>query len=308
MITADDKLAYTVTASIQNALAAALAGKVPLINLRTTAGSSLPHDLRSGYLVPRSISLDFTPLFDVLQLHNYGQAGLNPEAVVAAIIEPLDTLKDIFSTGGKSNSLQAIVGRTMGFFAQHQNFAPLLATFGSYLEGQFGIALSLVTTLKNLGDASFPRAIADAALAYFFNPDGFITVDDLRFMPPMHFSGVPQTPADLQRSLLPKSGDRYLRDLIAILVEAAGDVQFQLRDRYHNMLAALTPPQQDVAKRWFKGFAAMAESGVMTAVEETLLGIGQFTTNPMIAAAAGTYAGAVARKATQHVFLSEMGV
>ena len=52
----------------------------------------------------------------------------------------------------------------------------------------------------------------------------------------------------------------------------------------------------------------MAESGVMTAVEETLLGIGQFTTNPMIAAAAGTYAGAVARKATQHVFLSEMSV
>ncbi|HEX4210908.1 MAG TPA: hypothetical protein VHY56_10980 [Candidatus Binataceae bacterium] len=308
MITSDDRLGYTVTAALQNALASAVAGKVPLITLRTAAGSSLAHDLRSGYLIPRSITLDYTPLFDILQLPSYGQAGLNYDAVVNAIIEPLDTLKNIFRSDSDSPDLHAMLGRLLGFFSTKASFTPLLDTFGSYLEGQFGIALSLVTTLKNLADPSFPRAIADAALAYFFNADGFVTVDDIHLMPPMNFSGAPQTSADLQRALVPKTGERYVRDLITVTVEAAGDVQFQLRDRYHQMLMKLTAAQQEVARRWCKGFAAMAESGVLTAVEETLLGIGQFSTNPMIAAAAGTYAGVVARKATQHVFLGELGV
>jgi hypothetical protein len=306
MITSDDKLAYTITASIQNGLAGAIAGKAPLINLRTAEGSGLAHDLRSGYQIPRSISLDFTPLFDILHLSSYGQPGLTFAKVAATIIEPIDILKDIF-TGDDKGDPRAMLGGILTFLSQPR-FAPLLGTFGSFLEGQFGIALSLVTTLKNLASATFPRAIADAALAYFFNPDGFVTVDDIHFMPPMNFGGSPQTLADLQRALVTKSGERYVRDLITITVEAAGDVQYQLRDRYHQMLTKLPPPQQDVAKRWFKGFAAMAESGVLTAVEETLLGVGQFTTNPLIAAAAGTYAGAVARKATQHVFLSEMTV
>ncbi|HTT76317.1 MAG TPA: hypothetical protein VMF50_10110 [Candidatus Binataceae bacterium] len=308
MITSDDRLGYTVTAALQNGLAAAIAGKVPLISLRTVAGSSLLHDLRSGFLIPRSVTLDYTPLFDILQLPSYGLADLNPDAVVNAIIEPLDTLKNIFRSDRDGASLHAMLGRLLGFFSTKDYFAPLLDTFGSYLEGQFGIALSLVTTLKNLADPAFPRAIADAGLAYFFNADGFVTVDDIHLMPPMNFSGTAKTSADLQRAMVPKTAERYVRDLITITVEAAGDVQYGLRDRYHQMLAKLSSPQQEVAKRWCKGFAAMAESGVMAAVEETLLGIGQFSTNPMIAAIAGTYAGVVARKATQHVFLSELGV
>jgi hypothetical protein len=304
MITSDDNLAYAVTASMQNGLAAAMAGNLPLIALSTAEGSSLAHDLRCGYAIPRSITLDYTALFDVLHLASYGQPQLRLENVVATIIEPSNLLKDIFSD--KSNP-RGMLGQVLTFLNQ-PSFASLLGTFGSYLEGQFGIALSLVTTLKNLADPSFPRAIADAVLGYFFNTDGFVTVDDIQYMPPMNFSGTAQTSADLQRALVPKTGERYIRDLITITVEAAGDVQYRLRDRFHQMLTKLTAPQQEGAKRWCKGFAAMAESGVLTAVEETLLGIGQFSTNPMIAAVAGAYAGTVARKATQHVFLSELGV
>jgi len=306
MITSDDSLAYAVTASMQNGLAAAIAGNIPLINLHALPGSSIAHDLRSGYLIPRSISLDYTPLFDVLHLQSYGQPNLKFDAVVDTIIEPSSVLQDIFK-GNSAGNPQAMLARVLTFLSQPA-FAPLIGTFGSFLEGQFGIALSLVTTLMNLADPSFPRAIADAALAYFFNTDGFVTVDEIHYTPPMNFSGTAQTSADLQRALGAKSGEHYVRDLITITVEAAGDVQYQLRDRFHQMLAKLTAPQQDVAKRWCKGFAAMAESGVLTAVEETLLGISKFTTNPIIAAAAGAYAGAIARKATQHVFLSELGV
>ena len=125
MITSDDKLAYTVTASIQNALAAALAGKVPLINLRTSPGSSLPHDLRSGYLIPRSISLDFTPLFDVLQLHNYGRPASilmqsSPRSLSLSI-----PLRIFFPAAARVTALQTIAGRALGFFAQHRKLRPL---------------------------------------------------------------------------------------------------------------------------------------------------------------------------------------
>ena len=44
----------------------------------------------------------------------------------------------------------------------------------------------------------------------------------------------------------------------------------------------------------------------MDAVEEAVLGVSQFQTNPLLAAAASTFAGTAARKAAQHVFLSEL--
>jgi hypothetical protein len=314
MITSADSLAYAITASMQNGLAAAIASKVPLINLSTAEGSSLAHDLRSGYSIPRSIVLDYTPLFDILHLSSYCQPGLNFNAVVAAILEPFDILKDIFDSdivdemNNKVADPRAMLGKVLAFVSSEPGYAPLLGTFGSFLEGQFGIALALITTLKNLANPSFPRAIADAALAYFFCPEGFVTVDEIQLATPMQFSGTPQTPADIRGALAPRTSDRYVRDLISIIIEAAGDVQYQLRDRYHQMLTLLTTPQQEVAKRWFKGFASMAEAGVLSAVEETLLGLSQFSANPLIAAAAGTYAGMVGRKAAQHVFLSELNV
>ena len=46
----------------------------------------------------------------------------------------------------------------------------------------------------------------------------------------------------------------------------------------------------------------------MSAVEQAALGVGTFQANPLIAAAAGTFAGTAAREAAQHVFLSERGV
>ncbi len=51
----------------------------------------------------------------------------------------------------------------------------------------------------------------------------------------------------------------------------------------------------------------MAESTVTSAFEEAGNGVGWFQTNPIIAAAIGTFAGSAARKATQDVFLKELG-
>lgn len=303
MITTDDKPKYIIVTFLQDAIASAFAGKVPLANFRAGDGTSLAHELRTGQPLPRNLALDFSPLLDVLHLPRLGALG--PETLLAALSDPLGELTHIFAIDDPT----AIFARMLDFFGRKPELTSLTSALGSFLEGQFAIALSLVTTFKNLTDARFPRAVADAWLQYFLGKDGFVTVDEIRLVPPMQFASAPTRLSDLNSFLSAKTGERYLRDVIAITVEAAGDVQYQLRDRYPRMLAQLTgAAQQDTAKRWFTGFAAMAEAGVTTAVEETLLGIGTFQGNRLIAASAAAYAGTAARKATQHVFLSEMGV
>ncbi len=307
MLTKDAKSNFAIVALLQDAVAGALAGKVPLAKIVAHEATTFAHELRAGQPLPRNLALDFSPLLDVLNLPQLGglaATDLTAERVLQTLADPLRELKPIFESGDPT----AILARMLHFFDGKPNLKNLSSILGSFLEGQFGIALSLVTTFKNLIDPGFPRAVADACLEYFFGKDGFVTVDEIHVTPPMQFSGAPQALGDLKGFLSEKNADRYVRDLIGVMVEAAGDVQYQLRARYPQMLAQLTAPQQDTAKRWFKGFAAMAEAGVTTAVEETLLGIATFQGNRLIAASAGAYAGTAARKATQHVFLSELGV
>lgn len=303
MITIDDKPKYAIVTFLQDAIAGAFAGKVALANFHAVDGTSLAHELRTGQSIPHNLSLDFSPLLDLLHLPQLG-AG-NPQNILEVLSDPLGELNRIFAGGDPGT----IFARVMDFFNRKPELASLSSILGSFLEGQFGIALSLVTTFKNLVDPKFPRAVADASLQYFFGKDGFVTVDEIHVTPPMQLVGLPQNLGDLNSFLSRKTGERYLRDIIAIIVEATGDVQYNLRDRYPQMLSQLTAAaQQEAAKRWFTGFASMAEAGVTTAVEETLLGIGTFQGNRLIAASAAAYAGTAARKATQHVFLSEMKV
>jgi hypothetical protein len=307
MLTKDAKSNFAIVALVQDAVAGALAHKLPLAKFVAHEPTTFGHELRAGQPLPRNLALDFSPLLDVLKLPELGGLSvtdLTAEKLIQTLVDPSRELKSIFESGDPA----AILARMHDFFDRKPNLKNLSSILGSFLEGQFGIALSLVTTFKNLIDPGFPRAVADACLEYFFGRDGFVTVDEIHVIPPMQFSGTPQGLGDLKGFLSEKNADRYVRDLISVTVEAAGDVQYQLRSRYPQMLAQLTAPQQDTAKRWFKGFSAMAEAGVMTAVEETLLGIATFQGNRLAAASAGAYAGTAARKATQHVFLAEFGV
>ncbi len=304
MITLDDKPGYMLVSFLQDALATALAGKVPLATINAADGTTLAHELRSGQPIPRHLALDFSPLLDVLHLPRLGDQGRSADGIAQILqgfADPLGELKRLFDAPTPA----AIFARITDFFTRRDELKNVASILGSFVEGQFGIALSLLTTFKNLTDPKFPRAVVDALLEYFFAKDGFVTVDEIPVTPPMHTSGEPQAPGDL-KGFAEKNGERYLRDLIGVTVEATGDVQYQLRDRYPRMLATLNATQQETARRWFKGFAAMAESGVTAAVEETLLGIGSFQGNRLIAASAAAYAGTAARKATQHVFLTEM--
>jgi hypothetical protein len=95
---------------------------------------------------------------------------------------------------------------------------------------------------------------------------------------------------------------------VRLMVEAADDVRYHdLKRRYGAVLALLGDGDtQRKFASWFKGFASMAEAAVMSSVEEACLGVAAFQTNALLAASAGTFAGTAARKAAQHVFLSEL--
>lgn len=311
MITNDDTSKYALVALVQNVLAGAFSSMAPLASIKSTDGSSLPQEIRGGASIPRHLILDFTPMLDLLPLTQVGAMAapaVGEFIPIAAILkflkDPADEIMRIFNGGDPA----AISGRLLQFFDGRNELKDLSGMLGSFLEGQFGIALSLVTTLKNLVDPSLPRLVTDSVMQYFFGPDGFGTVDEINIAPPMNLSGTPKSLGDLKGFLSEKNAERYVRDVVSVIVEATGDFQYKLRDRYGRMAAGLNAAQQETAKRWFKGFAAMAEAGVTSAVEETLLGIGSFQGNKLVAASAGAYAGTAARKMTQHVFLSEMAV
>ena len=302
---------YAVVAMIQDALAGGLAGKVAMTSLQPTIATSLAHELRTGQTIPRDLALDFSPLLDLIKLPSFTDPRMFDDAgqlKIGQLVSSLDVQGGALAGILTSTSPAEVFNRIRDFCHQRADLSNLLSSLGSFVEGQFGIALSLITTLRNLLDPKFPQAIVDAELQYFFGDNGYTTVDEINIVPPMQLSGQPQQLSDLRSMLSAKTGERFVRDMIAIVVEAAGDVQYDLRNRYPKMSSTLSPAQLATAKRWIKGFATMAESGVTSAVEETVLGVAQFRTNELIAASAGAYAGTMARKATQHVFLSELGI
>jgi hypothetical protein len=305
MITTQNRDSYAVVAMIQEAIAGGFAGRMPLAAIKSADGTSLKQNLDAGQPLPRNLTIDFSPLLDLIHLPRAGDASFGLQSTFNAIADPAGALRRIFMAGdpdGATPNPAAIFARLMEFFTTDPGRADLARTLGSFLEGQFGIALSLATTLRNLADPSLPRVIADACLEYFFAADGYTTIDAIHLRPPLAAGGATDgNPSQ-------RNADRYVRDLITVIVEASGNVQYGLRDRLARALALFPAARHDAAMRWFSGFGAMAEAGVMAAVEETLRGIGQFQGNAIVAAAGGAYAGTAARKATQHVFLSELGV
>jgi hypothetical protein len=213
-----------------------------------------------------------------------------------------DVIARLFQARSPSTILE--VGSDLGT----ELVRPALGGVARFVGGNLGIVLSFVTTLRNLADGRVPDAVREAYLQYFFG-SGYATVDGARIVSPVQFAGLaPEALGSLRTALMEHSGERYLRDLVRLLVEAVDDVRYGgLGDRAQ-AAREKAADRQDKLMRWFRGVSGVAESQVMSAVEQATLGVATFQSNPLIAAAAGTFAGTAARKAAQHVFLSELGV
>jgi hypothetical protein len=189
-----------------------------------------------------------------------------------------------------------------------QSFGTLWSTLGPLLASQLSILVSFATTALTLPAKGGP-AIEDALLRYFFTSEGYQTVDGTQIVAPIHLAHLDLEKLGQMKALFSeRTAERYVRDLVRVTIEAADDVRYDdLKRRYAAVLQLLgDDTKREKCATWFKGFASMAEAAVTAAVEEASLGVSSFQSNALIAASAGTFAGTAARKAAQHVFLSEL--
>lgn len=294
---------FAIVASLQRVLAdrlqtAALGHKRG--ELVRAGVADLATQLAGAGKVPRGLA--WTPLgqSELLDLASIARDG-SPLGRLGQLVAGLDDrLRALFDARSPADFASAI----RDLFATH--FANLDQTVLPLVGSQLGVLVSLVTTTSNLPEAGKP--IEDALLAYFFDPDGFRTVDGVKLVAPVHLADL-KSPDTVQSVLSKATGEQYVRDLVRVVVEATDDVRYgNLATRRDNARGSLHgAPAQAKFDGWFRGFPAMAESATMQAVEEATLGVSQFQTNAIIAASAGAFAGSVARKAAQHVFLFELG-
>ena len=228
--------------------------------------------------------------------------------------DPLDRLRDFFAeqvddvkrlVKAKDPAEVLAISREL-LTDQLQDLRDLL---GPFLGRQFSIALSFVSTLKNLPTPAVKEAVREAFLRYFFTKEGYETVDKGRIVASVHLDDLDLKQLAQAKALFSeRTAERYVRDTIRLLVEAVGDVRYFDLKKRHDAMQSFMPNEEKKKKfaDWFGGFSAVAESSVTGAVEEACLGVAAFQTNALIAASVGTFAGTAARKAAQHVFLSEL--
>jgi hypothetical protein len=213
---------------------------------------------------------------------------------------------DVFDSLGQWGRLQPFIGGDVGTVLP-------FATIVTAVQGNVRNVLRI------------PQSIERGLLDYFFRPDGYRALDGARIVAPLHLADVGRAAAgalgtggiagglDQLRDVFSKTtAEHYIRDTIRVIVESAYDAGRGVSDLYQDVAGKLKNrapegPRREAVERkfvaWLRGFSAMSESATMRGVEVATQGVSQFQTNPLIAAAAGAFAGTVARKLAQDSFL-----
>jgi len=263
-------------------------------------GTDLWQQLIGPDVLPRNIDLSFIHEIGTLALPQLFRDGGDPLDLVRALFQRRqDDMTQLLSASSPQDALR--ICRDV-FSA---DVSRLWSTVGPLLASQFSILVSFATTATRL-PTDGGRAIEEAVLKYFFTSDGYTTVDGTKLVSPVQLSSLDLQAAGHLKSIFAGTAERYVRDLVRLMVEAADDARYDDLPKRYNATLVLVGDKRSKYESWFKGFSSMAEAAVTSAVEEACLGVSTFQTNSLIAASAGTFAGTAARKATQHVFLSEL--
>ena len=298
--------------------AGADAGKV-LDQVRDALRGQLPFRVKSGGANPPGGAIE--GLVGLLETE-----AQDIRDAATAFQQRIDTILQGLAKPGQADA-DASVARVKQILGSDISTLIPLATLANSMRG-----------LQNVADV--PHGIEQGLLAYYFSGDGYKTVDSESVVAPVHLSDLesiaaglvsvgPGPDVRLNRAPLKQikglvttaTAEQYLRDTIRVIVESAYDALRGFGDaakgtgRYGTVVSKLKarkpkPAEQEAVVSkfviWFRGFSSMAESGAMRAVEVGTQGVSEFQTNPLVAAAAGAFAGAVARKIAQDAFLSLM--
>ena len=169
---------------------------------------------------------------------------------------------------------------------------------------EIGLALSFITVINNLKDIRI-EDYEDSFNQYFFS-DGYKTVsEDLIVRPKLpHISSF----VDIKTLGNQIKAERYIRDIIRIIVETTGDRLYKLRERYPKFIQEYQDNSKKKLIDWFDSFGDMAEASLLPVVEGVINGAFSIKLNPLIAAAIGTFCSVTARKATEHSYLTLLGI
>jgi len=270
-----------------------------LIN-RTDALSPIP---RNGSLLPAlndpnksrpDFPLELSGLLDILN----AIAGADVGDFVGKVLSALKSLDPL---------------KAAGIVIQGAERFPVI--FEGFLQHQLELAASLISILRALNPQHVNDVTAAVNQAYgdYFFGDGVKILPDRTLSPP-ELPGITSNVEQIAALFSQKTGERYVRDLISIAIEAIGNRQFtdpaghDLPTRLALMSNASQIQDKIKANKWFAGFSNLAEAAVTAAVEQATQGAAAFSTSPLIAASVATAAGTAARKATQDTFLSELGI
>jgi len=170
---------------------------------------------------------------------------------------------------------------------------------------EVGLALSFVTVINNLEDIQI-KDYEDSFNQYFFSSDGYKTVSgDLIIRPKFPKVG---SVADIKGIGNQINAERYIRDMVRIMVETTGDTLYKLRERYPKFIQKYQDESKKKLIGWFDSFGDLAEASLLPVIEGVINGAFNIKLNPLIAAAIGTFCSVTARKATEHSYLTLLGV
>src|SRR5262245_24098996 len=132
--------------------------------------------------------------------------------------------------------------------------ADLWKTIGPLFASQLSIAISFATTALLMPEKA-AEAIEEAVVEYFFSRTGFRTVDGSQLVAPIHLENLDFGESTALKGIFShRTADRYIRDLIRVVVEAANDARYDLARRLEVQLD-LANDKRDKYEDWFKGFS-----------------------------------------------------
>ncbi len=170
---------------------------------------------------------------------------------------------------------------------------------------EIGLTLSFVAATKNLQGFRIEE-YEHSFNQYFFSKDGYKTVSgNLITRPQLPKIGGLEDIKALGNRI---DAERYIRDMTRIIVETSGDKLYDLRRRYGDFVATYQGESKKKLIDWFDSFGDLAEASLLPVIEGIISGAFSFQLNPLIAAAIGTFCSVTTRKATEHSYLTLLGI
>jgi hypothetical protein len=168
-----------------------------------------------------------------------------------------------------------------------------------------GLTLSFVAATKNLAELKM-EDYEDSFNNYFFSKDGYKTVAGNLIVPPK----LPKLSnlTDIKALGNGIDAERYIRDMTRIMAETSGDRSYDLRKRYTELLRRYEEQSKKKLIDWFDSFGDLAEASLLPVVEGIISGAFNMQLNPLVAAAIGTFCSVTVRKATEHSYLTLLGI